>query len=84
MNIWSRRAVISQTYQGMQTFLESPQLDEKNMSINRLTNRPCFPSIFDVSTMLLCTVLKFMPVYIYIYIYVGEEKQTEYEDKALH
>ena len=52
MNIWSRRAVISQTYKGMQTFLESPQLDEKNMSINRLTNRPCFPSIFDVSTML--------------------------------
>ena len=76
MNIWSRRAVISQTYQGMQTFLESPQLDEKNMSINRLTNRPCFPSIFDVSTMLkLCwiflgtswgrqlrIVLKFLPI----------------------
>ena len=52
MNIWSRRAVISQTYQGMKTFLESPQLDENNMPINRLTNRPCFPSIFDVFTML--------------------------------
>ena len=76
MNIWSRRAVISQIYQGMQTFLESPQLDEKNMSINRLTNRPCFPSIFDVSTMLklcwICSVtlwgrqlrivLKFLPI----------------------
>ena len=84
MNIWSRRAVISQTYQGMQTFLESPQLDEKNMSINRLTNRPCFPSIFDVSTMLklcwICSVtlwgpqlwivLKFLPINIIISTHV--------------
>ena len=69
-----------QTFQKRRELMQF--LRRKYCLILTLRAQELFPSIFDVSTMLLWTVLKFMPLY--IYIYVGEEKQTEYEDKTLH